>query len=365
MKISTERFKSAVSKSIKGAGNNNLIPITSMLGIKSDSGNIMLSTTDGTNNLVVIIDKVQVEEDFDITVQAEVFGKLIAKITSDSVDLQIKDNVLIVKANGTYKIPLVSDEDGLVVFPIIPTNIDDKALTVKLTTLQNIYNINRLSLATTFENPFLTGYWVGDMVISTDANVICLNDIDAIGTANGMLINPQMVSLLTLNTQEDIEMQTDGKNLVFKTSDVIVTGPQLAGVNDYPVDAVKGYLGEAFPSMCKVPKALLISALDRLALFIEPYDMNGAYFTFGRQGINIKSKKSSSVEVISYTESKDFKSFICCVDIPMLKTQLEAYPEDVVTLWYGLDNAIKLTSGKVTQVISLLEDEELNNSDNE
>lgn len=117
--------------------------------------------------------------------------------------------------------------------------------------------------------------------------------------------------------------------------------------------------------MCKVPKSLLISALDRLALFIQPYDMNGAYFTFGRQGINIKSKKSSSNEVINYTESKDFKSFICCVDIPMMKSQLEAYPEEVVTIWYGLDNAVKLTSGKVTQVISLLEDEELNNSNKE
>ena len=114
-------------------------------------------------------------------------------------------------------------------------------------------------------------------------------------------------------------------------------------------------------SSCKVPKDLLLSVLDRLALFIEPYDKNGAYFTFGRKGINIHSKKDASTETINYVESKDFAPFVCCVDIPMLKEQLQANPDDTVKICYGNENALKIESGKVTQVIALLEDEELEN----
>ena len=101
--------------------------------------------------------------------------------------------------------------------------------------------------------------------------------------------------------------------------------------------------------------------LDRLALFIEPYDKNGAYFTFGRKGINIHSKKDASTETINYVESKDFAPFVCCVDIPMLKEQLQANPDDTVKICYGNENALKIESGKVTQVIALLEDEDLEN----
>ena len=80
-----------------------------------------------------------------------------------------------------------------------------------------------------------------------------------------------------------------------------------------------------------------------------------------RKGINLHSKKDASTETINYVESKDFEPFVCCVDIPMLKEQLQANPDDTVKICYGNENALKIESGKVTQVIALLEDEELDN----
>ena len=46
--------KEAVNKAIKGAGFNNLIPITSMIGIKLSDGKLRLLTTDMTNTLCII-----------------------------------------------------------------------------------------------------------------------------------------------------------------------------------------------------------------------------------------------------------------------------------------------------------------------
>lgn len=359
MKLVTSRMKDAINKAIKGAGFNNLIPITSMIGIKLSDGKLRLLTTDMTNTLCIIIDKVA-GDDMDITVDADKFGKLIAKTTSEDIDLSVKDDVLFVKANGTYKIPLISDEEGLVTFPAL-SETKGKTTNVKLTSIMQAYNINKSALAKTLENPALTGYYCGDMVISTDANVITFNDFKMFEQDEPLLISPQLMQLLTLNKQEDIKLIADKTLLTFIADDMVVQGAVMEGIEDFPADDVKAYLDEAFTSSCKVPKDLLLATLDRLALFIEPYDKNGAYFTFGRKGINIHSKKDASTEVINYVESKDFEPFVCCVDIPMLKEQLQANPDDTVKICYGNENALKIESGKVTQVIALLEDEDLDN----
>lgn len=356
MKISATRFKEAVNKSVKGAGFNNLIPLTGMIGIKLENGRLNLFTTDMTNTLQVIIDKVS-GDDVSFTIQADTFSKLISKITSEDVELILNDDVLTIKANGTYKIPLVMDESGLVEFPEINMEPYKKAKKseVLLTSIMTAYNINRTSLAKTMEQPELTGYYTADKIITTDGNVICINDIDM--NIGSKLISPQMMSLLTLNSVEKIEFMESKKNLIFITPDVIIEGPSLEGIEDYPVEGVDNYLNEAFPSSCKVPKELLVSVLDRLSLFIEPYDKNGAYFTFGRKGITIHSKKDASTEIINYVDSKNFESFVCCVDIPLLKDQLLSNPDDTIELWYGNENALKIVSGKITQIIALLEDD--------
>ena len=362
MKVVTSRMKDAVNKAIKGAGFNNLIPITSMIGIKLSDGKLRLLTTDMTNTLCIIVDKVA-GDDMDITVDADKFGKLIAKTTSEDIDLSVKDDALFVKANGTYKIPLISDEEGLISFPDIKMMCDIKKVDckTKLSSVMQAFNINKSALAKTLENPALTGYYCGDTVISTNANVITFNGFKMFDNDEPILISAQQMQLLTLNTKEDIEVYIGKTGIQFVTEDVIIDGALMEGIEDFPASEVNAYLDEAFTSSCKVPKDLLLSVLDRLALFIEPYDKNGAYFTFGRKGINIHSKKDASTEVINYVESKDFEPFVCCVDIPMLKEQLQANPDDTVKICYGNENALKIESGKVTQVIALLEDEDLEN----
>lgn len=363
MKLATQRFKEAINKAIKGASFNNLIPITGMLGIKLSDGKLRLLTTDMTNTLCIIIDKVA-GDDMNITVDADKFGKLIAKTTSEDIDLSVKDDVLSVRGNGTYKIPLISDEDGLVSFPDIRSNISDTEdwSTVKLSSIMQAYNINKSALAKTLENPALTGYYCDDKIITTDANVITFNNFRMFTEEFGpLLISAQQMQLLTLYKEEDIKVTVDQETIIFATESQVIEGSLMEGIEDFPVEEIGAYLDVAFTSSCKVPKELLLSVLDRLSLFIEPYDKNGAYFTFGRKGINIHSKKDASTETINYVESKDFEPFVCCVDIPMLKEQLQAYPEETVKLWYGNENALKLECGKVIQVIALLEDEGLDN----
>jgi hypothetical protein len=128
-------------------------------------------------------------------------------------------------------------------------------------------------------------------------------------------------------------------------------------LDDYQIEAIDGLLEQGFDSSCKLNKSALLQLLDRLALFVSPYDKNGIYLTFTRDGLQIESKQANSIEVIPYIESDHFHSFTCCVDIEMLRSQVKANTGDGITLHYGEDNAIKLTDGNVAQVVALLEDE--------
>ena len=357
MKVASARFKEAVNKAIKGAGFNNLIPLTQLIGIKLSNGKLRFLTTDAAHNVCVIVDKVT-GDDLDVTLDADKFGKLISKVTSDEIELTVQDSVLVIKANGTYKMPLTIDEEGLVSFPDISSSAANVTIGLKLSSVLNAYNINKAALSQTLDRPYLTGYYCKDRVITTNGDVITFNNFKMFdGIDDAILLPAQLVQLLTLNDKEDIVCNMSGDNLLFITDDVIIESHKQEGVEQYPADDILQYLDEAFESSCKLPKELLLSVLDRLSLFIEQYDKNGAYFTFGRTGLTIHSKKDASTEIINYIESNDFKPFSCLVDIPMLKEQLLSYPEDTVKLYYGNENAIKLECGKVVQVISLLEEE--------
>ena len=104
MKVSSTRFKEAVNKAIKGAGFNNLIPLTSMIGIKLSNGKLNFLTTDASNNLCVIVDKVA-GDDMNITVDAEKFGKLISKYATEVIVVKKKNRQAIIDGLKAQKFP--------------------------------------------------------------------------------------------------------------------------------------------------------------------------------------------------------------------------------------------------------------------
>ena len=53
MKIKTSILQEMVSKAVKGASNNKMIPISSFIGIEIEQGKLTLMTTDGSNQLRV------------------------------------------------------------------------------------------------------------------------------------------------------------------------------------------------------------------------------------------------------------------------------------------------------------------------
>lgn len=359
--MSTQKLKEMVSRATKGVGNNKLIPLTSLMCIEVHDHLLTLITTDATNYLYIMEDKVGAD-DFYAVVDANIFSKLISKMTCENVSLEIKSgmNVMQVKGNGNYKIELPLDEDGQPIkYPDPYDNLNNADITgtINRTTVQVILDSIKPALAITLENPCYTGYYMKDKVVATDTFKIASMSVPMFDESK--LISPELLDLLSVMTEEKIDVAVYGNDIVYETSDCIVCGKFMEGVEDYAIDEISDLVDTEFDSYCSVPKSVLMQLLDRLSLFVGPYDKNEVYLTFTKEGLQVSSKAANGVEIIDYASSKNFQEFTCSIDIQMFTQEVKAIQSDMIEIYYGEENAVKMVDGNITIVVALLEDEDV------
>jgi len=357
MKLSVKAgiLKELVSRSIKGASQNKLIPLTSLMAIQLKDGKLTLITTDASNYLYVAQDNVA-GEDFYVVVHVEQFSKLIGKMTCDNIELELTKSVLVVKGNGEYKIELPLDENGdFIKFPD-PVGELDEGEDVDLVDIKTILNSIKPALAVTMEVPVYTRYYFGERVVGTDSYKMASLNRCVMGN-EPLLISPETMELLDVMTCETIQFHQNDSVIIFTSPDCIVYGHKMDGVEDYPIDAINELVDEQFGSSCKIDRNALLAVLDRISLFVGQYDNKCISLTFTEEGINISSKASTGIEMIKYLESDNFKPFTCNVDIVVFVQQLKACALDTVQIEYGNENTLKWVDGDITQVMALFSEE--------
>lgn len=353
IELKTAKLKEMVGRAVKGASFKSIIPLTSMMAIELKDSRLTLKTTDSTNYLYIMEDKIP-GDDFYAVVLADQFAKLISKMTCENVTLTLKLNALEVVGNGKYLIELQQeDEGGMVQFPDPRAEAELEPLEneIQLTTVLSILGTAKSSLATTLENPCYTGYYCGDRVLTTNTFKICGMDLQL--WEEPRLISSEMMELLSVMTAENISVDAAGDEIMFSSPDCVVYGRTMEGIEDFQVEDIEGVLDMEFPSMCKLKKSHVLQLLDRLSLFVTFMDKDEVDFAFTKEGLQVSSKASSGTELIKYLESEDFSDFVCSVDIGMLIAQVKAIAGDTVELYYGDENALKLVEGNTVQVLSL------------
>ena len=351
--VNTQKLKDMVSKSIKGASNNKLIPITQFIGIMKVGNTLRLTTTDATNYLYIQDTIDESEEEFAVTVFAEQFSKIISKLTSENVSLVIKDNVLEVHGNGTYSIELPLDENGEIIkFPDPIANIKkaDSKGSVSLADIKVILDSVKPSLSTD-TNSEIVNYFIGDTALATDSYKIASFNKKLLD--GEYLIAPELLDLFSVVSTDKINYKIVGDSIVFEAGDVTIYGKLMN--EEYPVDVLEKLLSEKFPSVCKINKQDFLNLLDRISIFVSKYDDKAIRLYFEKDGIIVSNKNRSSNEKIEYKDSKKHKDFDCVIDVEFLTTQIKAYASDVIEMHYGKENSIKLVDGNITQIVALNE----------
>lgn len=353
LKIGTARLQALLNKAVRGASCNKLIPMTSLIAIKLEDGVLHLTTTDATNYLSLVEDRVEGDNMY-VAVQVDLLAKLVAKMTCDEITLEVADNALNVIGNGKYQIDIPLEDDGSFVKlpnPIENFKKDKKIGTVDSSIIMSALTSIKPALATTMEYPWFTCYYVKDRIVATDTYTVADSSKGFLDEAK--LINANVMDLLGLFVGE-IAVYVDGDKMLFNTDkgDVYAVVPN--GIEQYSINDIEALVQQKFDYSCTVAKSSLLSLLDRISLFVGVYDNGKITLSFTGDSLEVVSKYAN--EKISYTNTEKAGEFTCNTDINTLITQVKAQSGSEITIEYGKDNAIKIIDGDITSVVALLEE---------
>ena len=367
LRIDTTKLQDMVSKAIHCASNNKLIPMTSLINISVWNGKLTLATTDATNYFYVSLAEKVDCEDFEVSVMADLFTKLVQKTTSSEVKITLEDKVMVVKGNGTYKIELPLNEKAKpITFPIM---FDDSAFTkevdtIDLSAVRSVILSNKTSLATDMKHPVLTGYYCGKSVITSNKKVVCWRNTPLLKKAT--VLSPTVMDLLSVCSDDKanvyvklVDAYHQSSAFIFKTNTEIIYAPEFSDSETFPIESVDKLVNQEFESKCVVSRTSILDILDRLSLFVTAYDKKSINMTFSEKGIIFSSKKSSGEELVQYESVENFKPFSCQIHIEYLQNQLSSQDTDTVELSFGSEIAIKLTSENVVRIVALIKDNEV------
>ena len=359
--IKTNLMKDMVGRAIKCCSFKKGLPETSLLSIEVKNGNMSMLSTDMTNYLLIKAREVQAEP-FSVTVDADSFYKLVSKTTSESMTLNFDENtrVLEIKGNGTYKMQLPLDDNGELKQIHIPyADNAEKIATINLSTVKLILKTGRAALASNdptseFAGTCYTSYYMGDSIISTDTAKLCNIGVSLFNEP--ILIGASTLDLFSCMTQEKIEVCKNASDISFLTEDCDIYSHVQPDIDQYAVSNIMDLVNQNFESSGSVSKGEILAVLDRLSLFVGPYDDGVVVLNFTPEGLKILNKDASSYELLEYKDSRNFKPFTCYINQIMLNGQIKAQTGDLVEFWYGNEGQIAMKDGNVTQIIALEED---------
>lgn len=358
MKINTTVLQEMVAKAVKGAGNNKLIPMTTMVYLQLKDGTFTIVTTDATNYLYV---NCPMEgEDLYTVVKVEQFAKLVSKLTTEETTLTVKSNYLEVVADGTYKIAIEPDVDGEVVKFNDPLDgVTDLKQIGWLTknTIDLMLNSLKPALAVTSERPQYKNYFMGDVILATDTFKINVLNTKAFDTP--ILVSTELGDLLDVfNTDEDVEVMMRPNNYVkITTPSCTVYGPVDVNTDSFNITAIKGCTNLEYKNHCTLDKATLLQALDRLSLFVGEFDAGAIDLVFSANELQMASKESSGVEIIPYVavDSSDGVAVDGIISIDRLKAQIKAQSGNTVEMFFEQGKPLKMVDTNIglTSVVAL------------
>lgn len=354
--LKTETLQNLVNKAVKGMSDNKMLPITEMIGINISGNKLSLVTTDGRNK-VEVLDTIEnsSNEELGIAVKGADFSKLVQKTTSQNITLTVEDNKLEVKGNGNYTFPLLTDEDGELVklVSIVPEGVDIQE--VNVADLKNSYLLNKESVATTMETPAYTGFYY-DENGSITTNSMKISYVKSKTLTNPVLLYASFVELFALLEDEKAQVIQNNSDIYVKTNTVILKGSKMDELSEFPVSNIKPFLEQDMEHKVRVNKQALLDLLERISIFVKPYDKNGIRIDFTSKGMAIWTIKGDSNEVLPYSGSDNVVDHTVKVDVTNFKALVSSNPEEEVTIHYGSPVALKMTFGNTIQIISLQDD---------
>ena len=369
MVIRIEEIQSACSKILAAVDSNSVSVLTETLQLTTRGKELFLNVT---NNEYFAKVKLEMKEpvEFNATVNANLFLKLISQITTETIELSVTETALILKGNGTYNLPLIFDGDKLMELPEIIINNPTTSFSIDSSILQSILQFNSKELSKgIISRPIQKLYYMDELGAITFTTGACVNSF-SLEKPVKVLLNDRLVKLFKLfkdgpvnftlgyDTLSDGVIQTKVR---FESEDISLTAILSCDdtmLQSYPVNAVRARANSDYPYSVNISREQLIQTINRLLLFtsangardiINPYST----FEFKPDRVVVWDTHHENFEEVFYTNTRCEVegSYTTMFDFKDFRTTLENCSEQYVTLNFGDEQALVVARGNVRVVI--------------
>jgi len=361
MVLNIKELSEASTKIINAVDPTNVQIITDTLELVAENKCLSMNVTNGEYYVRISIpltDDIQ----FRATVNATTFLRLISQITTETVELTTNESSLIIKGNGTYKLPLIYDGSELLRLPEITIDNETASFPISSDVLNSILAFNSKDVAKdTNSRPVQRMYYIDEQGAITFTSRACVNNF-SLPKPIKLLLPDRIVKLFKLFKDGDVKF-TLGHDAI--SEDIIQTKARFetdtmsltaildcdeALVSSVPVSAIRNRASNSYKYSISVNKNELIQAINRLLIFKSTQSLFSK-FKFSDKYVSINDSKNDNVETVMYKNEVPDCSYEAMIDLLDIKTALENCVENVLTLGFGDGAAVVISRGKVQNVI--------------
>lgn len=359
MLIKVKEFQEVCKSILEAVDTTTSSIVNESLELKNVNGELIMNVT---NKEYFVSAKLGVEstEDLVATVDAKLFLTLISKITTDDVEISVENNYLVVKGNGTYKLPFIFiDSDLVELKPIVIDNVT-ASFNIDSNILLSIINYNSKILNKgQITKPVQKMYYIDEQGAITFTTGACVNSF-TLEQPIKILLNGKLVKLFKLfkkDTDVKFELGYDQVGQIvqskvrFSNDNISITSILLDDnlKVSVPVSAIRGLANNTYEYTINIDKDKLLEVTDRLSLFGQ--NKSYAKFNFGETSVSISSVKDESVETIDYADSTIDKPYTMALDLDELRATLEGCTEQFLTLYFGNGRAVVVSRANIKNII--------------
>lgn len=360
--LQTPVLQEVIGKAVKACSFTESFPVTCMLQITAKDKVLTVTATDNVNIVTLRRNGVG-EGEIDIVVDAKLFSALISRLTSAETTIVVENDNVIVKANGSYDIPLIVEQDGSRVS--MPSyEFDSSVASNQITSLElrTILTMNKSCKAEMKEMPSLFNYYMdSERVLTTDFFKACNNPVKLFNRP--VALPPTIVDLIPLVSDDaGVTVQESGDSVLFTSSNGSLYGKKATqeDLDSYPVQDLLESMNESYDYSCLMNRTQLSNALDRICLFTGDYDSNAVTMTFEDKLVTLTTKRCNTNEAIKYQNESNIQGcFSITVDAVFLKNQLNSSPKEEVQIKFGNPLGVQLVCDKIVQLACSVDEEEV------
>lgn len=368
MTLKTENFKDVCNLILQATDSNELSLLTESLELVTAGRTLYLNVTNKEYYASVKFE-LDHEEDFHAVVNATLFLKLIAAVTTEDIELIIHDTYITIKANGNYKLPLIFENDSMMDLPVIYIDNVTVDMNISGAILDSIMNYNSKELAIgSLAKPVQKMFYLDQEGCITFTTGACVNSF-LLEKPVKVLLNSRLVKLFKLfkggvvkfNLGYDAISDTIIQTKVSFTTDKIkltaVTGCDDSLLNQVPVEPIRGRANKAYPYSVVLNRAELVEAVNRLLLFSAGYGSKEnirpfSLFEFALDNIIIYDTKKENTEILKYqNDTVITEPYNMTLDLVDFKKILDGCTEQYITLNFGDGKACVIVRNAVKNVL--------------